>query len=40
MLTESKEGKKPIYVGKDQDQIDLCLANFLNQYPDKEKLKI
>ena len=29
-----------VYIGKNQDQIDLGLAEFVNKYPEREKLKI
>lgn len=39
-LSESLARKQPIYIGKSLDQIDLGLADFINQYPEREKLKI
>lgn len=29
-----------VYIGHKQDKIDLCLANYIKQFPEKDKMKI
>lgn len=39
-LNEQLENNQVIYIAKKHDQIDEGLADYLNQYPEREKLKI
>ena len=39
-IIENLEMDGPIYIARKQDQIDRSLANFLNTYPKRDKLKI
>ena len=40
MDIELEGAKNRVYVPKRDDQIDMALGNFLNNYPEREKLKI
>ena len=39
-LTEAMARKEPIYIGHGLDHIDIGLADFINTFPQREKLKI
>lgn len=39
-IIENVEKHGPIYIARKQDQIDRALANFLNTYPNRDKLNI
>lgn len=34
------EKKFPLYVSKKNDKIDLALANVINQFPERQKMKV
>ena len=39
-LEKSNHEHSHIYIGKRSDRTDMALANYLNKYPEKEKMKI
>jgi hypothetical protein len=39
-MNEKLKRREVVYIGRRDDKVDMALANFINSYLDKKKLKI